>query len=128
MIRLPDLREARIVAVPTLDEIAANPGTAGSLTAEIARALLARCMMVQSALLVPALAGSVATETTVSADDDEWISLDEASRILGGGGKPVSRRWFARRKGKLPFVKKLSERTFVVSKKGLFKWLAAKTA
>jgi hypothetical protein len=111
-----------LTVVPALDEIAVNPAKATGLLPEVARALLARCVIVQGALIVPALAASAPGGAPV-ADDDDWITREAAATLLN-----VNSKWFTRRRGKLPFVKQLSPRKVMISKKGLLQWMGRRTA
>jgi hypothetical protein len=108
----------------TLDDIARSPGQAGALRPEEARALLAQCVIVQSALLAPVLAAVPAAPAGApTASSEEWLTLEDAAKLIG-----VSTRWFTRRRGRLAFVKKLSPKKVMVDKAGLLRWVGAQRA
>lgn len=110
-----------LVPVPSLDELARDPGRAAGLAPEVARTLFARCVVVQGALLAPALAAAGVRGADTGPDDgDELLTLKEAAQMIGRNP-----RWFTRQRRQLPFVKRLSPRTLLVSKPGLLKWIAA---
>ena len=88
-------------------------------------ALITQCAGVIAALSATMLTTPTPTSSpeAPAPEDDEWLSLEDAAKRIGRHP-----RWFSRRRGRLPFVKKLSGRTIVVSKKGLQRWIAARTA
>jgi predicted DNA-binding transcriptional regulator AlpA len=100
--------------------LADNPSRAADLPPAVARALLARCAVVQSALLVPALAGD-APEAAREAEPggDRLLTADEAAQRLG-----VTTQWLQRHP-RLPFVRKLGHRTVRYSENGLRRWQTA---
>ncbi len=115
-----------LASVPTLDALAEHPQLADGLPlpALVVLARQAEHVAADLRLAVTLRAEERQGESSRGApNDDEWLTVEEARKIIG-----VSRRWFSRRKGKLPFVKKLSGRITLVSKKGLLKWIAAQTA
>ena len=106
----------------SLDEIASDPQRAAALSPEIARALLARCIVVQGWLLVSALAPS-ATKSPVGREgsvvDDRLLTVRAAAAKLG-----VSRDWIYRRTGKLPFTVRLGPRRLRFSETGIERFIA----
>ena len=115
------------MTIPSLDALEAEPGAATTLptaaVADLARRAGRLAADLQGILLARVAMASPDAPAIPSKDDDEWISLEQAQRLLG-----VSAKWFTRRKGKLPFIKRLSRRKVVVSRTALQRWIAARTA
>ena len=68
---------APLAAVPTLDELAADPARAAKVSAEVRVTLLARAMAVVGALAAPALAGPPPAPR-----DDRLLDVPEVARRL----------------------------------------------
>ena len=110
-----------ISSVCPLDEVAEAPAKAASLSLDAALTLLARGGAVCEVLRARVGALQASPAITAPANGaEEWLTLEEAGRLIGRHP-----RWFTRRRGRLPFVKRLSGRTVVVSKSGLARWIAA---
>lgn len=107
---------------PTLDVVLKDPESATSLPRDTLVALLLETAAVQSTLaaaLVSAPAASSGNGATApAADDDQMLTVDEAAKLLRR-----SRRWFYRRAKSLPFIRRTSARSLLVSRAGLQKWL-----
>lgn len=84
------------VAVPTLDEVLADPARASALPRAALHGLLHRCVGAQAILL-----GALAASEPNSADSepDRLLDVTAAAERLG-----VSRDWLYRRAGRLPFT------------------------
>lgn len=110
--------------VPALDTIADDPTKAASLPLQVATALLARCTVVQSALigrlLVDIGAGSREAEAQGHAQD-RLLTAEKAAPILN-----TTPRWLYRHHKNLPFTRRLSRKCLRFSEAGLMKWLAVK--
>ena len=87
---------------PSLDHIAVDPTKALDLPPEIATALLARCAVVQGALVGRLLAGRGDEEHHGARGDqaeDRLLTVEEAATKLG-----TSRDWVYRHADQLPFT------------------------
>jgi hypothetical protein len=111
--------------LPTLDEIAEQPASAGSLPPEILDALMMRCLTAQCAIAAALMARSKGSapqsREQMSPEmpaDDIMLKPTEAATMLRR--KP---RWLYRNKNKLPFVVQVSPRTILCSERGLRQWL-----
>src|SRR5262245_41924772 len=93
--------------IPSLDELAADPSKATSLSAEAARSVMVRCAAVLAALgsTPPALVPQ-------PVDDDRLLTTEDAAQRLG-----VSTDWLYRRAPRLPFTVRL-ERVLRFSARG----------
>ena len=85
-------------AVPTLDELAADPDRACSLPATTLQALLCRCAALQPVLLGALLTAS-AQAGAPAAEPDSLLDVATAATRLG-----VSRDWLYHHARQLPFV------------------------
>jgi predicted DNA-binding transcriptional regulator AlpA len=85
-------------AMPTLDDLAADPTLATELPSGAVLALQARCLMVQTALMAALLAGAARTGE-IPAESDRALKIDAAADRLG-----VSRDWLYRHAHQLPFT------------------------
>ena len=90
----------------TLDELADNPDRAGALPAELATALLARCAVVQSALVGRLLAApGGAASAADGSGEDRLLDVEEAAQRLG-----TSTDYLYRHSGKFPFTVRIGSR------------------
>jgi excisionase family DNA binding protein len=104
--------------VPTLDELAADPGKSAGLPLEAARALLARCAFAHGVLIARLLeAPENGAGAPQVAPEDRLLGVEEAARMLN-----VSRDWLYRRVGRLPFVVRLG-RTVRFSARGVERYI-----
>ena len=85
---------ARPVLVPTLEELAADPTRAQTLSSQLKRQLLARCMVAHAAL-VAALVTEPEADASDSHDADRAVGRDEAAAILGMKPNTLYRKWRA---------------------------------
>lgn len=115
------MKPSEVVAVPTLDAIAIDPRLAATLPKAAISGLLMRNAVVQSALTAALATDQGQEHPAATAQDDETLTPDEAAAMLK---KP--RRWLSRNRHRLPFVKPISERSFLCSKQGIAKWLASR--
>jgi predicted DNA-binding transcriptional regulator AlpA len=107
----------------TLDELADNPSRAGALPAEVVTALLARCAVVQSALVGRLLAGPLAsTGNGDSIGEDRLLDAGEAAQRLG-----TSTDYLYRHSRTLPFTVRLGSR-LRFSARGIERFIRARQA
>jgi len=111
-----------LTPVPSLDQLAEDPGKASGLPVETAEALLARVHVVQGALLTRLLAAR-APATGQPAPTDRLLTPTEAAALLN-----MTPRWLYRHHPSLPFTRRLSRKALRFSETGLKKWLATKRA
>lgn len=116
--------EQRLASVPSLDDIARDPGCAGGLPARTLAALQSRAAVVLAALAAEALAAATETGVQVRAskpasagDRDRTLNADEIATELG-----QTRRWVFRNARKLPFVRRISRKALAGSEVGLRRW------
>jgi predicted DNA-binding transcriptional regulator AlpA len=108
-----------LAEVPTLDQIAADPRCVAGLQQSTVRDLLRRCAVVQSMLVVELKPEDGMPQHGANGqEDDRLLTAKEAAEMLRR-----SVRWLYRKKHTLPFVRKISPRTFVCSQKGIKQWL-----
>jgi hypothetical protein len=121
--------EQRIASVPTLDDIARDPGRAGGLPLRTLAALQSRAAVVQAALAAEALTAAVEAVQVrgrvgqPAATEDEMLRVDEAAVMLRR--KP---QWIYRNAATLPFVRRISRKSLLCSKNGILSWLASRKA
>jgi len=108
----------KLAAVPSLDELLRDPARAHALPASALIALLASTAAVQAALTAELLARGHAQTAPAK---DRWLKPDEASAVLRR-----DRRWLYRLARTLPFIKKISARSFLCSEVGIHRWLATR--
>jgi predicted DNA-binding transcriptional regulator AlpA len=84
-------------AVPTLDELAADPARATTLPPAVAEALQTKCLLVLNALWGRCLAARATPE--VASEPDSLIDVTAAAERLG-----VSRDWLYHHARQLPFT------------------------
>lgn len=90
-------RIGALAAVPTLDDLAADPAKAAGLPVGVVQTMLFRCVTLQSALLgVLATAGA---NGTGASEPDTLLDVTAAAQRLG-----VSEDWLYRKSPKLPFT------------------------
>ncbi len=104
-------------AVPTLDELAADPTRAGTLPLEARQALVLRALAALAAL---AVVPSPAIPPSEVPDHERLLDVDEAARRLG-----VSPDWLYRRAGKIPFTVRLG-RSLRFSAHGIERYIQAR--
>jgi predicted DNA-binding transcriptional regulator AlpA len=86
-------------AIPTLDELAANPERASALPPAALQSLLCRCVSLQSALLGALLSATAETNRHAAEEPDSLIDVEAAAQRLG-----VSRDWLYHHARQLPFT------------------------
>ncbi|MBI3458456.1 MAG: helix-turn-helix domain-containing protein [Candidatus Rokubacteria bacterium] len=107
-----------LAPVPTLDELAGEPGQAAGLPLEAARALLARCAVVHGVLVARLLeAPEHGASAPQGGPEDRLLAVEEAAGMLA-----VSPDWLYRRAGRLPFTVRLG-RTLRFSARGLERYI-----
>jgi hypothetical protein len=100
-------------ALPSVDELIADPTRARELSPQMRAALIVT-------LAAPSLVtGTAATPSPEPAD--QWLTCEEAAKLLHR-----SPRWIWRGKAKLPFVRVISGRSLLCSRQGIEKWLAGR--
>jgi predicted DNA-binding transcriptional regulator AlpA len=87
------------------------------LPPEVATALLARCVVAQSALTTRLLASAAANGPAPAPEADRLLTPKAASAILG-----VTSTWLYRHAGRLPFTRRLSRKVLRFSQAGLQRW------
>ncbi len=85
-------------AVPTLDELAAEPERVSTLPPTAVQALLCRCATVQTVLLGALVSASARTADT-AAEPDRLLDVDTAAGRLG-----VSKDWLYHHAHHVPFT------------------------
>lgn len=106
-----------LAPVPSLDELAADPGRARQLPPEVAERFLAQVHVLEGALLGRLLAARGTQNGQPEAlDGDRLLTVEEAARKLG-----VSEDWIYRRARTLPFVVRLGAR-LRCSEQGIERW------
>jgi len=86
-------------ALPTLDELAADPTRAYALPATVLQGLLCHCATVQSVLLGALLTVSARASSEVAAEPDRLLDVGAAGERLG-----VSKAWLYHHARQLPFT------------------------
>jgi hypothetical protein len=109
------------MTVPSLDEIAADPATAERLPTEAARALLARCVIVQNALLIPALRAPTPDLTAKPPRemDRPMLTPKQAAHRFN-----IPKRWLLAHADQIPGLTRLSRKTIRFDEEALDRWLA----
>jgi predicted DNA-binding transcriptional regulator AlpA len=111
-----------LATVPTLDELAADPGKAAKLPLETATALLARCVVVHGVLVGRLIeASGPGTSPARAVEEDRLLTPEQAAALLG-----MAPRWLYRHAGSLPFTRRLSRKALRFSEAGLRRWLSVK--
>jgi hypothetical protein len=111
-------------AVPSLDQLARDPSAAVGLPAAALAALHLQCTAAISAIGVAwASAGQSGPNPAQTPADDKMLTIEEASERLRKG-----RQWLYRNAARLPFVRRISRKSLLVSEAGLNAYLAAKPA
>ncbi len=114
--------------LPTLDQLAADPALATGLSATALAVITARLAAVQQGVAT-ALAlsangnGNHNPGSTAQGEQDHLLRIKEAAEQLRRAPS-----WIYRRRGSLPFVKRLGPRSYVCSQAGLERWLAVRKA
>lgn len=111
--------------IPGLDEIGRDPRCAATLGRSALISLLLRNAVVQSAIAAQLSAiESVDAPTPVIEDGDiKMLTPDGAALLIH---KP--RRWIIENARRLPWVVRVSRKTFLCSEAGIRKWLATRRA
>jgi predicted DNA-binding transcriptional regulator AlpA len=121
--------ELRIASVPSLDDIARDPGRAGGLPLRTLAALQSRLAVVHAALAAETLTAAaiepVQGREGLADSDDRMLTVDEAAAMLRKRPQWIYRNANA---GKLPFVKRISRKSLLCSKNGISRWLASRKA
>ncbi len=108
---------------PTLDSV--SPASLEPLDREALHALLMQCTSAQNLIVARLLALPPAVNGAHPDDDhrDEWLTPKEAAALLRR-----DLRWIYRRKKLLPWIRQVSPRSLLCSKRGLDRWLAGRRA
>lgn len=110
-----------LIAVPSLDEVAADPRRLAGLAPDTIKMLLMRSTVVQSALAAALLSSDrIPAQAT---EEDRMLTPDEAAQILRR-----SRLWIYRNSKRLPFVKRISRKSLLCSEAEVKRWLATRKA
>lgn len=105
-------------AVPSLDQLAADPGRVRDLPPEVARDLLPRVIGLQTALLAQALSASGGNGA--EAPTDRLLTVEEAAQKLG-----LSKDYLYRHAKTLPFTVRLGSR-LRFSERGVERWVRSR--
>jgi hypothetical protein len=108
---------------PTLDMVLTTPQAAAALDRDTLAQLLAEAAAVQSTLtarLLQAAPVAAANGAGAAHVDDELLTVRQAAGLLRR--EP---RWIWRHK-RLPFVRQISSRSLLISRRELEKWLASR--
>ena len=103
------------VALPTLDDLAADPSKAAMLPPDVARSLWVRGHVALGAL-APVIAATPSLATGTS-EEDRLLTVDDAAFKLG-----VTKDWLYRRAKSLPFTVRPSPGTVRFSLRGIEKY------
>lgn len=109
-----------VVAAPSLDAVAAEPTRAAAFPPTIVAGLLAKCALVQGALLSRLLAlqeAAMQQRDQRGHESDKLLTPAEAANLLG-----VTPRWLYRHARRLPFTRRLGRKTLRFSAVGLRRW------
>jgi len=107
-------------AVPSLDEIARDPGCIGGLPTRTLAALSSRAVVVQAALAAAQLEAAEISQIRPlqsAPAADRTLDADGIAEALGR-----TRRWVFRNAGTLPFVRRISRKGLVASETALRRW------
>jgi hypothetical protein len=106
-------------STPSLDLILREPATVAALPRQDLEQLLREAAAVQSTLTayLP-LAESGESSASAPEAENKMLTVEEAAIRLRR-----SRRWIYRHAKQLPFVKRISARSLLISEHGLQKWL-----
>ena len=113
-----------MVAVPSLDDVARDPGLVTGLPPPVLAALAARCSAAHAIIATEQanqLLTSVGYPGPQPVASDKMLTVEEASTRLRR-----SRRWLYRNADRLPFVRRVSKKSLLVSESGLNAYLAVK--
>jgi len=108
-------------STPSLDLILREPAMSAALPREVWEQLLREAAAVQCTLVAhppSAASGENSGRASTSEADDKMLTVEEAAIRLRR-----SKRWLYRHSKQLPFVKRISSRSLLVSEHGLQKWL-----
>ena len=116
----PRITRLPVSVVPSLDEVAADPGRLAELPIDVLLDLRRKSGIVTVEVDVAiARRSAQAASQEPSPVPDRLISAEEVVRIAG-----VTRSWLLRHTSTLPFVRKLSHKVVRYSEHGLRRWLA----
>jgi predicted DNA-binding transcriptional regulator AlpA len=111
-----------LAAVPTLDQLAAEPARAAHLSAEVRRALTLQAVAVIGCLAVAETTDAGHGRTRLEPElTDRLLTPAEAAERLG-----VTPTWMYRHARTLPFTRRLSRKVLRFSESGLRRWQAAR--
>ena len=110
-------------AVPSLDQLARDPSAAVGLPAAALAALHMQATAVLSAIGLAWASSGQGAQSIGETADDQMLTVDEAAEMLRR-----KRRWIYSHADNLPFVRRLSPRSLLCSRKGVERWLAARRA
>lgn len=111
---------------PTLDTILHSPACAADLPREALAELLAECAAAQSILVARLVAVGVMGSNNASKEEPaegRMLTVTEACGLLR-----KQPRWIYRNAERLPFVKRLSRKSLLISEAELRRWLKGRRA
>ena len=120
-----------LAALPLLGDLMNYPSLVSTLTMEAAQKLLvqatadlASIQTLRDVLLVRiATASSITSTNQRTPDSEKMLTVAEASQRLRR-----SRQWLYRNAERLPFVKRISRKSMLISEAGLERWLSRRHA
>jgi hypothetical protein len=107
----------KLVEIPTLDDLMANPGKAATLPPEVAQALLIGLVSIQPLLIQRALMGS---GPQPAGPPERFLTVSEVAAQFG-----VSERWLYRHKRQLPYSQP-SRKLLLFPEDKLRRWFIAR--
>jgi hypothetical protein len=128
--------EAGLVAVPKLEELAADPSKAWTLDTQTARKLAANGLRQTATGLAASLAliyrlldqlsgeeesGGRRVDALRTGNLDDIATIDEVAKVFGKDAD-----WLKRNAAGFPFIKRVSRKNSVCLKSELMRWLAAR--
>lgn len=113
-----------LVYVPTLDQLACDSSLAFGLPPAVLFALHVQAIAAISAIgFGLGSAGPTSQPIPIEKSEDRMLTVDEACARLRKG-----RQWLYRNQARLPFVRRISRKSLLISEAGLNAFLAAKPA
>ena len=110
-------------SIPTLDEISREPERLQGLDSTTLFALALRANSVAGMIAAHLAIASNGHHHPAPAQAEEWVTVEDAAELAH-----KSRRWFFRNSSRLPFIKRVSARSVVVSRQGLERWISRRKA
>ncbi len=115
-------------AVPTFDQLTADPSQASRLSLSVLSALQAQCAAAQArwAATQGVIASAIFDKARMAAERPQQTASDrplDANQIAAALGR--NRRWVFRHAKRLPFVRRISRKGLACSEAALLRWREA---